>query len=97
MPRLSATYDTYVNSISSRFLTSMNYLGLNNIRLGYTFPTRLLDKIKIQKSTLWVSGDNLYVATARRGYFPMGSESGASDRSQYIPLSTIMCGINIQF
>ncbi|MDR1898181.1 MAG: SusC/RagA family TonB-linked outer membrane protein, partial [Prevotellaceae bacterium] len=97
VPRLSANYDTNVNSLSSRFLTSMNYLGLNNIRLAYTFPKRLLEKAKIQKSTLWVSGDNLYVTTARRGYFPLGDQAGESNRSQYIPLSTIMCGINIQF
>src|SRR5690606_35565102 len=32
VPRMSGTYDTYVNSTSSRFLTSMNYLGLNNLR-----------------------------------------------------------------
>jgi hypothetical protein len=97
VPRLSATYDTYVNSTSSRFLTSMSYLGLNNIRLSYTFPKRLLRTVKINKSTLWVSGDNLYMTTARAGYYPVGDEAGASNRSQYLPLSTIMCGINVQF
>jgi TonB-linked SusC/RagA family outer membrane protein len=97
VPRLSATYDLNVNSSSSRFLTSMSYLGLNNVRLSYTFPKRWLSKAKINKSTLWVSGDNLYMMTARSGYFPIGSEAGESNRSQYLPLSAIMCGINIQF
>jgi TonB-linked SusC/RagA family outer membrane protein len=97
VPRLSATFDTEVNSSSSRFITGMTYLGLNNIRLSYTFPKRLLSKAKINKSTIWVSGDNLYMTTARAGYFPVGHQSGESDRSQYMPLSTIMCGLNIQF
>ncbi|MDR0385832.1 MAG: SusC/RagA family TonB-linked outer membrane protein [Prevotellaceae bacterium] len=97
VPRLSATYDEYVNSSSSRFLTSMSYLGLNNIRLSYTFPKRLLNKIKINKTSIWVSGDNLYMSSARAGYFPIGNQAGESNRSQYVPLSTIMCGINVQF
>jgi TonB-linked SusC/RagA family outer membrane protein len=97
VPRLSAGYDTNVNSASSRFLTDMSYLGLNNVRLSYTFPKRLLSKVKINKGTLWVSGDNLYMTTARKGYFPVGHQSGESSRSQYMPLSTVMCGINVQF
>lgn len=97
VPRLSATYDTYVVSTSSRFLTSMNYIGLNNVRLGYTFPKKWLEKVKVNKLSAWVSGDNLFMSTARKGYYPIGDESGLSGRSQYIPLSTVMGGINIQF
>ncbi len=97
VPRLSATHDTYVISSSSRFLTSMNYLGLNNVRVGYTFPKKMMSKIKVDKLTTWVSGDNLYMSTARKGYYPIGSEVGESGRSQYIPLSTVMAGISVQF
>jgi len=105
VPRLSASWtssdseqnDAQFNSTSTRFLTSRDYLGLNNVRLAYNFPKRLLDKLKIEKSSIWISGDNLYISTARKGYFPVGSESGASDRSQYIPLTTIMAGVHIQF
>ena len=97
VPRLSRTFDTNVNSSSSRFLTKRDYLGLNNLRLAYTFPKKLTEKISILKATVWLSGDNLYVTTARQGYFPLGHEAGESARSQYIPLTTFMGGINIQF
>ena len=97
VPRLSATYDTNVNSPSTRFLTKRDYLGLNNVRLSYSFPKRWTEKVKIEKSSIWVSGDNLYLSTARKGYFPIGDEAGESGRSQYIPLSTIMAGVNIHF
>jgi TonB-linked SusC/RagA family outer membrane protein len=97
VPRLSATYDTNVASASSRFITSMNYLGLNSVRLSWMFPKRWLSKIKVSKSSIWASGENLYMTTARAGYFPAGHQAGESSRSQYLPLSTIMCGINVQF
>ena len=97
VPRLSATYDTNVTSLSSRFLTKRDYLGLNNVRLAYTFPKKLTEKISVLKATVWLSGDNLYLTTSRHGYFPVGHEAGESARSQYIPLTTFMGGINIQF
>jgi len=103
VPRLSASFvsgdqnDAYFSSTSTRFLTSRNYFGLNNARLSYSFPKRWLDKVKIEKSAIWISGDNLYMTTARHGYFPIGSEDGGSARSQYMPLTTIMAGLNIQF
>jgi hypothetical protein len=97
VPRLSRNFDTNVASTSSRFITKRDYLSLNNVRLAYTFPKKLTEKISINKATIWLSGDNLYVTTARHGYFPLGHEAGESARSQYIPLTTFMGGINIQF
>ena len=46
---------------------------------------------------LYVTGDNLAIASARKGYNPMTSYAGSSDTYQYTPLSTIMGGIKIQF
>lgn len=97
VPRLSNGTDTYANASSTRFLTSNSYLNLNNIRLGYTFPKKLVEKIKLNTLSLWVSADNLFIVTARHGYNPMVSYTGSSDASQYTPLSTVMGGIKIQF
>jgi TonB-linked SusC/RagA family outer membrane protein len=97
VPRLSSGHDTNVASTSTRFLTSNTYLGLNNIRLSYTFPHHWLEKIKVNRLTIWVSADNLYYSTAREGYLPIVSETGQVGRSTYIPLSTIMGGIKLQF
>ncbi|MGN1247178.1 MAG: SusC/RagA family TonB-linked outer membrane protein, partial [Paludibacteraceae bacterium] len=97
IPRLSNNADLYTNSSSTRFLTSNSYLSLNNIRLGYTFPKKLMDKAKIKKLEIYVQGDNLAIATARKGYNPIVSLTGASDSYQYTPLSTIMGGIKIIF
>ncbi len=97
VPRLSNGADTYANMVSTRFLTSNNFFQLANVRLGYNFPKKLIEKIKLNNLSLYVSGDNLAIATARRGYNPTSSFQGTSDQSQYTPLSTIMGGIKFQF
>lgn len=97
VPRLSNGTDVYANATSTRFLTSNSYLNLNSVRLGYTFPKKWIEKIKLNTLSLWVSADNLFIVSARKGYNPMVSYRGSSDVSQYTPLSTIMGGIKLQF
>lgn len=97
VPRLSNGDDLYANSVSTRFLTKNNYISLNNVKIGYSFPKKLIEKIKLNYLQIWVSGDNLAIATARRGYNPTVSMLGTSSSSQYTPLSTIMGGIKFQF
>ena len=90
-------YASYATAGSTRFLTSNSYLCLNNVQLGYNFPKKLIQKIKMNKLSLYLSGNNLAIATARRGYNPMTSFTGSSDTHGYSPLSTIMGGIKFQF
>ena len=97
VPRLSNGTDTYANAVSTRFLTSNSFLSLNNVRLGYNFPKKLIEKIKLNMLSVYVSGDNLCILSARKGYNPMTSFAGSSDSYQYTPLSTIMGGIKFQF
>lgn len=97
VPRLSNGTDRYANMASTRFLTSNSFLSLNNIRLGYTFPKKLIEKIKLNNLNIYVSADNLAVLSARKGYNPMASFTGTSDSYQYTPLSTIMGGVKFQF
>ena len=97
VPRLSNGADQYANGASDRFLTSNSYLSLNNINLGYKFPKKLIEKIKLNTLQIWVAADNLAVASARKGYNPMMSMSGTNGYNDYSPLSTVMGGIKVQF
>ena len=89
--------DTYTTASSTRFLTSNSYFTLNNIRLGYKFPKKLIEKIKLSRLELYVQADNLAIASARKGYNPTVSGTGSSDAYQYTPLSTIIGGLKVQF
>lgn len=97
IPKLSNGVDKYAIMRSTRFLTSNSFLSLNNIRLGYDFPEKWIEKIRLSQLSVYVSGDNLALASARKGYHPMVSFSGSSGVYQYTPLSTIMGGIKFQF
>ena len=97
IPRLSNGADDYANAASDRFLTSNSFLSLNNINLGYKFPKKWMEKIKLTNLQVWVAADNLAIASARRGYNPLMSFSGTNGYNDYSPLSTVMGGVKIQF
>lgn len=87
----------YANSTSTRFLTSRSYLSLSNARLSYDIPKSLLQRFSINDASVYVSGDNLFLISARRGYASMSSQSGGSGVSRYLPVSTFVAGIKLSF
>ena len=100
IPRLSnggGQFDQYTNYPSTRFLTSNSFFSLNSIQVGYNFPKKLVEKIKLNRLNLYISANNLAIATARKGYNPMTSFTGTSDTHGYSPLSTIIGGIKVSF
>ena len=102
IPRLASSDDTR-QFVSSRFLTSSNYLSLNSIVLGYNFPEKWLKKANIANLRLFVSGDNVAVFTKRKGFDPRanialgGPASDNSSGTMYSLLRTFSGGISITF
>jgi len=95
VPRLNTT-DRYANSTSTRFLVSSNYLSLNNITVGYTLPSKFLNRFEISKLRIYVAGDNLYLLSARKGLDPRQSFTAATT-SLYTTIRSISGGINLTF
>ena len=97
--------DTQVaQSAVDRFFVSSNYLSINNATLGYTLPTKLVQKIKLGSVRFYVAGDNLYVFSARKGVDPrysvgLGSYTSGSGVSNaaYSALRNITGGVTITF
>ncbi|BAO74866.1 TonB-dependent receptor [Winogradskyella sp. PG-2] len=84
-------------STSTRFLTKTDFLALNNILVGYTLPSKFLDKTGLDLVNVYVSGDNLFLTSAREGFNPRTSESGNTGRRLYAPLSTFTLGVRLKF
>jgi hypothetical protein len=97
VPRLYSNENVRVNASSSRFITSSDYLSLNNIRLGYGIPTEYLSRVGLSSVNLWISGDNLFLLTDRAGYNPTTSITGTSDRYTYNQISNYTLGVRIKF
>lgn len=97
VPRISDNFDTNVGSASTRWLIKSDYLALNNVQLGYSIPSDFLANTGINNVNLWISGDNLFVTTKRKGFNPQTSETGNTGRRLYAPLSTITLGARVKF
>ena len=99
VPRLSDNFTTDVNftATSTRFLTKADYLALNNLKLGYNFPARILQDMNISKLNIFVTGDNLMMLSQRNGFNPSTSETGSSNIYRYNPLTSFSMGVKVEF
>ena len=103
IPRLDG--DTQVGQTSvDRFLISSNYLSVNNVQLGYTFPKKLIAPLTLTSLRLYVSGENLAVWSKRKGLDPRhsmtvgGYTSGMGmATTHYSAMRTITAGLSVTF
>ena len=95
VPRVNAS-DSYASSTSDRWLTSSDYLSLNNITVGYTLPQNLTQKFMVSKLRVFFAADNVALLSARKGLDPRQSYTTATT-SRYTPIRTISGGVNITF
>jgi len=103
VPRLDGDV-TVAQSPVDRFLVSSDYLSVNNITLGYTFPQKWMSKLNVAGLRVYVSGENLGVLTARQGIDPrfsmgLGSYTSGSglNSGSYSAMRTITGGITLTF
>lgn len=95
VPRLNSD-DNYTNSRSTRWLTSSDYLSINNITVGYTLPQQLVKKCMLDKVRVYFTADNVGLISARKGLDPRQSYISATT-SLYTPIRTISGGISVTF
>ena len=103
IPRLDG--DTSVGqSAVDRFLISSNYLSVNNVTVGYSFPQKWMEKLKIAGLRVYFAADNLAVASARKGVDPrysigLGSFTSGSglNSGSYSAMRTLTGGLTITF
>jgi hypothetical protein len=94
MPRMDNANHTIFTTTSSRYLINASHLFLNSATLSYTLPKQLLEKMKLTSAVLSLSGENLLLASARKGLNPMESFSGHTSY-QFSPSRVITLGINL--
>lgn len=95
VPRLSTT-DQYTNSLSTRFLTSSNYLALNNLTVGYTLPDKLTRTIGISNVRFYFAAENVALWSKRKGLDPRQGFT-ASSNDTYSPIRCLSGGVRLSF
>lgn len=103
IPRLDTEYSVAQSAVDT-YLTSSNYLSLNNLTVGYTVPRKLINKMGLGSVRVYVAGENLFTLTARKGMDPRysfgigGYTAGTAMASgSYSSLRTITGGITLTF
>ena len=96
VPRLNVQDQRYTNTITQdRWLTSSDYLSLQNITFGYTLPKSWTRKLQIEGVRLYFVADNVALWTARKGLDPRQDYDEVEN--VYSPIRTISGGISLNF
>lgn len=96
-PRLWSGADPIVNGASianSRFVEKGDFIKLDNITLGYSFPKSLADRINIQKMRLFIQAQNALIITKYKGIDPE-MESAGLDYNGTPRTSVYSVGLNV--
>ena len=86
-----------IDASSDYFLVKGNYFSLRNITIGYTFPKKLLASTGITNLRIYLTGDNIWLKSVRKGFDPRYSFNGFNDVASYSALSSYSAGINLSF
>ncbi len=103
VPRMDAGRTSVYGASSDRWLISATHLNVQNVTLSYTLPKSLLSRAYLQNTRVYVSGENIYMFSKRKGMNPSQSfanqvlnNSGVT-QNVYSPSRTITAGINLTF
>ena len=90
--RLTIGGTAQTETASQLWLQNGNYLKLKSLTIGYTFPSKWMDKVHIQNLRIYATGENLFTITKFKGLDPeMAAGNG------YLPMRQYAFGINITF
>ena len=95
MPRVQNGSQT-ANETSTRFLIKSSYISLRNASIGYTIPQNLTKKINVEKLRVYVTGDNLWYLSKRKGLEVRNSLTGGTG-FVYSALRTVSAGVSVTF
>ena len=93
MPRLIQDDPNRNNRVSDRFVEDASYLRIKNVRLQYSLPSRLMGKINVKNTKLYVSGQNLMTFTNYTGFDP--EVGNGVDYGFYPQARTFIAGLTI--
>jgi TonB-linked SusC/RagA family outer membrane protein len=83
---------------STRYLSDGSFLRIRNVTFGYTFPSRLTERLKIQRLRLFATGQNIYTFTKFGGFKnPQGNGAGNNATNNGVESGTYPISRNISF
>lgn len=96
VPRMDNARTSDFGAQSDRFLIDASYLSINSINVGYTLPNRILSKLTARGARIYISGENLWFFSKRKGMNVNGNFSGTTG-DDYTVARVVSAGINLNF
>ncbi|HNP53493.1 MAG TPA: TonB-dependent receptor, partial [Ferruginibacter sp.] len=93
MPRMTLNDPNGNNRVSDRFVEDASYIRIKNVRLAYNIPAKWTDRLKIKRTQLYVSAQNLATFTNYSGMDP--EIGGGVDIGFYPQARTLLAGFTI--
>lgn len=111
LPRYTGYYAPFykgTNNANTRYLMDVSYIRLKNLQVGYTLPKKWTDAIRMQKVSVFFSGENLWTWSPMYRYTRdidvtaniYGTDSNLSstgDGYNYPTMKSYSLGINLTF
>lgn len=94
VPALAATNYDLGSTLSDRFLRDASYVRLRNLSIGYSVPSKFLEKTFFTALKFRVQGENLLTWTKWKGFDP---ESVTSAQNPYPTPKVITFGLDVNF
>lgn len=87
---------TNITSNSTRYLFDASYFNLKSVTLSYDLPWRWCNKIRLSGVNIFVSGENLWFKSAKKGLDPRGNREGKGVNAfSFQQPRTISAGLSI--
>lgn len=96
LPRVDLT-STNQNGNSTLYLIKSDYISLQDVTLSYQLPDGFPQQAGLSGLKIYVTGNNLYLWSKRKGYDPRASLTGVSDPYRYSLLSSVSLGFKLTF
>lgn len=112
LPRYTGYYTPFYGGTSranTRYMMDASYVRLKNIQLGYNLPNKWINKLQMNKVSIYFSGENLWTWSPMYRYTKdvnvsnIGvsdkdlSDSNSGDSYNYPMMATYSIGLNIVF
>jgi TonB-linked SusC/RagA family outer membrane protein len=89
------------NVFSSYYVEDGSFVRIRNLQVGYTFPSKMMKKVKVDRLRVYFAANNLVTFTRYQGYDPdVGSGgvlSAGVDYGIYPQARTFMGGLQLKF
>ena len=96
IPRITDADPNNNQRISTRFVEDGSYLRLQNVTLGYTLPSNLLQRISLQQLRVYATVQNVFTITGYSGYDPeVGAVTDSASQDSGYSSDPLLRGIDV--